>query len=105
MVKIYPTLTEYTPGRGYTREEWDEMDFPPLTDEELASLRPAKEALPPEIYEALMEMQRQRGRPPLDTPKKQVTLRLDADVLEAFRSGGKGWQSRVNAALRKAAGL
>lgn len=105
MVKTYPTLTEFVPGRGYTKEDWDSVDNPPLTDEELASLRPAKEALPPEIYEALMEMQRQRGRPPLDTPKKQVTLRLDADVLEAFRSGGKGWQSRVNAALRKAAGL
>ena len=31
-----------------------------------------------------------------------VTLRLDADVLDTFRSGGPGWQSRINAALRKA---
>jgi uncharacterized protein (DUF4415 family) len=36
--------------------------------------------------------------------KEQVTLRLDQDVLEFFRSGGAGWQDRINEALRKAAG-
>ena len=46
------------------------------------------------------------GRPPeRDVPKQQVTLRLDADVLALFRSGGKGWQTRLNAALRKAVGV
>jgi uncharacterized protein (DUF4415 family) len=30
-----------------------------------------------------------------------VSLRLDPDVIEAFRAGGSGWQSRINAALRK----
>lgn len=43
-----------------------------------------------------------RGRPPAVIRKQQVTLRLDADVLDTFRSGGPGWQSRINAALRKA---
>jgi len=43
-----------------------------------------------------------RGRPPAVIRKAQVTLRLDADVLDTFRSGGPGWQSRINAALRKA---
>jgi uncharacterized protein (DUF4415 family) len=43
-----------------------------------------------------------RGRPPLDTPKQQVTLRLDQDVIAHFRSAGPGWQSRINAALREA---
>jgi uncharacterized protein (DUF4415 family) len=42
-----------------------------------------------------------RGRPPLDTRKKLVSLRLDQDVIERFRAGGPGWQSRINAALRK----
>ena len=42
-----------------------------------------------------------RGRPPASNTKQQVTLRLDADVLDTFRSGGPGWQSRINAALRK----
>lgn len=37
--------------------------------------------------------------------KEQVTLRIDQDVLEHFREDGAGWQERINAALRKAAGL
>jgi uncharacterized protein (DUF4415 family) len=37
--------------------------------------------------------------------KQQVTLRIDQDVLEHFQSDGPGWQDRINAALRKAAGL
>jgi uncharacterized protein (DUF4415 family) len=37
--------------------------------------------------------------------KQQVTLRIDQDVLEHFQSDGPGWQDRLNAALRKAAGL
>ena len=45
------------------------------------------------------------GRPPTENPKRQVTLRLDPDVLEKFRETGKGWQSRINAELRKALGI
>ncbi|WP_241212604.1 BrnA antitoxin family protein [Sphingomonas sp. ABOLG] len=47
-----------------------------------------------------------RGRPPLrGTAKRQVTLRLDPDVIEKFRGGGPGRQARMNEALRKAARL
>ena len=46
-------------------------------------------------------IRRGRGRPPLDAPKKLVSLRLDQDVIDRFRAGGPGWQSRINAALRK----
>ena len=45
------------------------------------------------------------GRPPSANPKRQVTLRLDPDVIEKFRATGKGWQSRINAELRKALGI
>jgi len=44
-----------------------------------------------------------RGRPPLGlVAKKSVTLRLDDDVIAAYRETGAGWQSRINADLRKA---
>ena len=43
-----------------------------------------------------------RGRPPLENPKRAVKLRLDADVLAAYRKTGDGWQTRINADLRKA---
>lgn len=45
------------------------------------------------------------GRPKSDNPKQQVTLRLDRAVLEGFRATGPGWQSRINAELRKALNL
>lgn len=49
---------------------------------------------------------RTAARPPLrGTAKRQVTLRLDPDVIERFRADGPGWQGRINAALRKAVGL
>ena len=37
--------------------------------------------------------------------REVVSLRLDQDVLAHFQEGGPGWQDRINAALRKAAGL
>jgi uncharacterized protein (DUF4415 family) len=43
-----------------------------------------------------------RGRPPLPSPKQAVNLRLDADVLAAYRKTGDGWQTRINEDLRKA---
>lgn len=43
-----------------------------------------------------------RGRPRLEQPKKQVTLRLDQDVIERLRADGPGWQSRINEILKKA---
>ncbi len=36
--------------------------------------------------------------------KELVSLRIDQDVLAHFQEGGLGWQDRINAALRKAAG-
>jgi uncharacterized protein (DUF4415 family) len=47
----------------------------------------------------------QRGRPKADVTKVSTTIRLDPDVIAAFRAEGSGWQSRINDALRKAAGL
>jgi uncharacterized protein (DUF4415 family) len=44
-----------------------------------------------------------RGRPPLSgKPKTAITLRLDEDVVEAYRETGEGWQTRINADLRRA---
>ena len=42
--------------------------------------------------------------PSLPGAKEQVVLRIDRDVLDFFQDGGPGWQERINAALRKAAG-
>jgi uncharacterized protein (DUF4415 family) len=43
-------------------------------------------------------------KPALPGVKELVSLRIDRDVLDYFQEGGPGWQDRINAALRKAAG-
>lgn len=41
-----------------------------------------------------------RGRPLGSSNKISTTVRFDADVLDAFRAGGPGWQTRMNEVLR-----
>lgn len=76
-------------------------DNPEWTEEDFAKARPAREVLPPEFFDAWRKM-----RGPQKAPtKRQVTLRLSPDVLDAFRATGKGWQTRIDAALRAYLGL
>jgi len=42
--------------------------------------------------------------PSVPGAKEMVSLRIDRDVLDFFQADGPGWQERVNAALRRAAG-
>ena len=101
-MKRAKVLREFQPGRGYTKADWDEVsDNPEWTEEDFKQARPFAEVFP----DLAASIARSRGRPVADNPKKQVTLRLDADVVERYRSSGKGWQSRLNEDLRKAVGL
>lgn len=64
--------------------------------------RPAKEVLPELLGQeaAAALLTPKRGRPPLASPKEHLNIRLDADVVAAFRRTGSGWQTRLNQALR-----
>lgn len=75
-----------------------------MTDEEDAKIRAAAES-DPDAQPVEEILRRKAGRPPLAQTKRSVHLRLDEDVVRHFEAGGKGWQTRVNAALRKVAGL
>jgi uncharacterized protein (DUF4415 family) len=91
-----------TPDKAhpYTAEELADVESPELTDEELASLRPASEALPPQLFAALTGRKPgQRGKQKTPT-KEMITLRVDHDVVAAYRDTGPGWQRRMNDALR-----
>lgn len=93
--------TEFEPGRGCTDADWNDVDSPAATDEELAQARPFAEAFP-----ALAKsIKRSRGRPPVISPRRQISIRLSREVIEYFKKGGPGWQSRIDEVLRKAAGL
>jgi uncharacterized protein (DUF4415 family) len=78
-------------------------DNPEWTKEDFAKARPASEVLPKLIGEVATQelMRRSRGRPPKADRKVNQTLRLDPDVLEAFRREGAGWQARINQILRE----
>ena len=41
-----------------------------------------------------------RGRPKTEIPKQALTVRYDPEVIAAFKSTGKGWQTRMNEALK-----
>ena len=62
-----------------TDDDIDYSDIPPLDDEFFAR---AKQVWPP--------------------VKQQLTIRLDADVLEWLKSNGRGYQTRINRILRAA---
>jgi uncharacterized protein (DUF4415 family) len=101
----HPIKTNFAPGHGYSKDDWDGVDSPELTDEEIANMRPAKEVLPASFFEGLADARKTRGRPKVEKPLVPVTLRLEPDVLEAFKASGKDWRSKMNEALRKAAGI
>jgi uncharacterized protein (DUF4415 family) len=86
-----------------TPTEYEEISE--LTGDDLARGVPhiGRRAVTWEEFEA--SRTRKIGRPRSENPKEPVNLRLDADVLAYFRATGHGWQSRINAALRKAARL
>src|SRR6187402_2952053 len=81
---------------------WDDDDLPEWTDEQFAR---AQLAIAGKVVRPAQGTLTKLGRPPKESPKKPVSLRLDPDVIEKFRATGKGWQSRINAELRKALGI
>ncbi len=73
------------------------------TDIEEAQINAAAIADPdnsPLTDNELQQFRRAPGRPQGSGKKEQVTLRIDAEILEQFRATGNGWQTRINDALR-----
>jgi uncharacterized protein (DUF4415 family) len=78
-------------------------DSPELTDEDFARMRPASAVLP-EIFgaELAAEMHKPKGsRPRKDNPKVFVGIRLDTEIVDSFKATGRGWQTRMNDALKE----
>lgn len=56
-----------------------------------------------QVLDAQAERKRERLEP--GSPKKMLSLRVDEDVINHFKSRGGDWQAQINAILRKVAGL
>jgi uncharacterized protein (DUF4415 family) len=78
-------------------------DNPEWTSDDFARARPASELLPRYIGRQATDelIRRGRGRPPKLDRKVNQTLRLDPDVVEAYRREGPGWQAHMNDVLRQ----
>lgn len=65
--------------------------------------KPATEVLPGLVGKRAAQelLKPQRGRPTLVNPKEHVNIRLDADVVSAFKRTGSRWQTRINSVLRE----
>ncbi|HET8598275.1 MAG TPA: BrnA antitoxin family protein [Castellaniella sp.] len=73
-----------------------DRDNPEWTRDDVRSAARLDE-LPPSLQRKLRG---QRG--PQKAPRKiQTAVRYDADILDAFKAGGPGWQTRMNDALRE----
>jgi uncharacterized protein (DUF4415 family) len=76
-------------------------DNPEWSDKDFARARPAKEILPPRLYEAAVKRNRGQRGPQKGPVKQAVTLRVDPDILAWYKATGPGWQTRMNDALRR----
>ena len=77
-------------------------DLALLHQNKLAGIEPEDDEDSPDTTLAIREAitQRRAGRPAGSGNKEQVAIRFDKDVLEAFRATGRGWQTRMNDALK-----
>lgn len=85
-----------------TENSWvDPEDAPELSDEffEKATLTIGEKVVSKTEFEKAAK-KALRGRPPGSGVKKSTTVRFDHDVLDAFKGTGRGWQTRMNNALR-----
>jgi uncharacterized protein (DUF4415 family) len=75
------------------------LDSPEWTEDEIRRAKRGRDVLPAGF------LAKRRGRPPSEDTKEAISIRLDRDVVAAFKADGEGWQRRMNEALRKAAKL
>ena len=85
--------TKKQPGSA----DWEDPDDAPrLTRTMLADA---------DFFEGNTSVTRGRGRPKSHAAKEQISVRLDQDVVARLRDAGPGWQSQINALLRRALGI
>ncbi len=78
-------------------EEYEEA--PEWTDEQFAR---AEISIGGKVVRPAQGTLTKPGRPPSANPKHAVSLRLDPEILAAFKEDGPGWQTRINDTLAQA---
>jgi len=78
-----------------------EANEPIAFDPELDPYDPNDDAAV-EAFWASSTITRGKGRPPVAVKRPTLNMRVDAEVLQAFKATGPGWQTRINSLLRDA---
>jgi uncharacterized protein (DUF4415 family) len=99
---------EYIEYENGKRVLLDEDDSPEWTEEMFKNAKKGRKSLEEilgkknaaELISGIVIM-KPIGRPKKKKPKIKTTIRLDQDLLEAYRSHGRGWQTEINNLLRE----
>ena len=77
-------------------------DSPEWTEADFAAAKPAAQFFDADTFKGLAALKRRPGeRGPQKAPTKAATtIRLSPEVMAAFKATGKGWQTRIDAALK-----
>jgi uncharacterized protein (DUF4415 family) len=95
------------PNRKPTATDWERVKLEVAQDAPIAHTAAdgpydPNDAAAVAAYWQQASIKRGRGRPATAVKRPTLNMRIDADVLEAFKATGQGWQTRINAALREA---
>lgn len=94
-------------GERGAKSDWDRVrreaaqDLPIPVDPDVDPYDPNDEAAVATFW-ANATLKRGPGRPRASVPRPTLNMRVDADVLAAFKATGPGWQTRIHALLREA---
>ncbi|MBF0311350.1 MAG: BrnA antitoxin family protein [Magnetococcales bacterium] len=83
-----------------TQTDWSKVDAHSIQPEEYQELPEWTDEMFQAAEERVGGKRAPRGRHSAGPNKISTTVRFDSDVLTAFRATGKGWQTRMNNALR-----
>jgi uncharacterized protein (DUF4415 family) len=93
-------MTKRKKPKHISQKDWDAVDSPLLNDEILAAMKPARETFPELAAESARRKRGQRG--PQRKPRKVlISLRLESSTVAAYKAGGRGYQTRMAAVLKK----
>ncbi|RYE72669.1 MAG: hypothetical protein EOO81_02785 [Oxalobacteraceae bacterium] len=85
-----------------TQMPWaDPDDAPELTEEFFSKATPMIGGQPVSREQFVANVKKRMGRPLVEVTRPTLNMRVDPDVLAALKASGKGWQTRLNALLRR----
>ena len=91
-----------TTGSDWTRVKREAMQDAPIPSTPGSEPYDPNDAAAVAAYWTGATIKRSRGRPAVAVKRPTLNMRVDAEVLEAFKATGPGWQTRIHAVLRDA---